>query len=119
MTADEAARSADEQTSPDRTFRVLVVCRANICRSPTAQLLLRRQLETRSLAKLIEVSTAGDGVVPGRQWCSEAAKRVSPGADRDELLASHRATALSLEQIVSSDLVLTAARAQRASVVRL
>jgi len=40
-------------------LRVLMVCTGNICRSPTAEGVLRRKLADAGLARLIEVDSAG------------------------------------------------------------
>ena len=45
--------------TPGRRTRVLMVCMGNICRSPTAEAVLRRKLEVAGLADLIEVDSAG------------------------------------------------------------
>ncbi|NWG74478.1 MAG: low molecular weight phosphotyrosine protein phosphatase, partial [Rubrivivax sp.] len=39
--------------------RVLMVCMGNICRSPTAEAVLRAQAALRGLAKHVEVDSAG------------------------------------------------------------
>jgi protein-tyrosine phosphatase len=41
------------------TFRVLVVCMGNICRSPTAEGVLRRKLRDAGLQEAVEVDSAG------------------------------------------------------------
>lgn len=41
------------------TSRLLLVCMANICRSPTAEVVLRAHLERAGLARLVEVDSAG------------------------------------------------------------
>jgi protein-tyrosine phosphatase len=43
----------------DAKFRVLMVCMGNICRSPTAEGVLRHKLRERGLDTLIEVDSAG------------------------------------------------------------
>jgi protein-tyrosine phosphatase len=43
------------------TVRVCFVCSGNICRSPTAEIVLRRQVEDAGLADRIEVCSAGIG----------------------------------------------------------
>ncbi len=100
-------------------FRVLIVCRANICRSPTAELLLRRGLATNSMAHLVRVFSAGVIVVPGLPWCEAAASKVSKAPDRTMMLENHRAREVNAERIHDADLILTAARQQRAAVVRM
>ncbi|MGH8381189.1 low molecular weight protein-tyrosine-phosphatase [Pseudomonas sp.] len=42
-------------------MRVLFVCLGNICRSPTAEGVLRHQLQAEGLGELIEVASAGTG----------------------------------------------------------
>ena len=46
-------------TRPD--LRVLMVCLGNICRSPTAQAVLRHRLQARGLHGRVEVDSAGIG----------------------------------------------------------
>jgi protein-tyrosine phosphatase len=42
-----------------RPIRVLMVCTGNICRSPTAEGVLRRKLANAGLGRLVEVESAG------------------------------------------------------------
>lgn len=52
----------DPQATPHaarRPFRVLMVCMGNICRSPTAEAVLRHQLQRAGLASHVEVDSAG------------------------------------------------------------
>lgn len=44
---------------PEPEFSVLMVCMGNICRSPTAEAVLRRRLEAAGLADRIRVDSAG------------------------------------------------------------
>ena len=41
------------------SYRVLLVCMGNICRSPTAEVVLRKYLQTNNLGEFIEVDSAG------------------------------------------------------------
>jgi len=45
--------------APARRIRVLMVCLGNICRSPTAEAMLRRKVHEAGLADRIEVDSAG------------------------------------------------------------
>ena len=46
---------------PDAVRRVLFVCLGNICRSPTGEGVLRRVVERRGLAEVVEIDSAGTG----------------------------------------------------------
>lgn len=50
-------------------LRILVVCTANICRSPTGVRALRHRLREAGLAELVEVFSAGVHAMPGRDMC--------------------------------------------------
>lgn len=54
-TPEEQARSSAEGVR----VRVLMVCMGNICRSPTAEAVLRQRLSQAGLADLVEVDSAG------------------------------------------------------------
>lgn len=94
------------------TFNVLMVCSGNICRSPIAEQLLR----ARTAGHSIVVSSAGVIADPGAPMTEEAA-RVSRryGGEPD----GHRARLLTRAHLGDADLVLTATRAHRGTVVQL
>ncbi|HEY8547899.1 MAG TPA: low molecular weight protein-tyrosine-phosphatase [Acidimicrobiales bacterium] len=77
-------------TSPaSPPYRVLFVCWGNICRSPTAEALLRRDVAAAGLEGLIEVDSAGTsaehlGSPPDRRSQKEARRR---GVDMGDLRA--------------------------------
>ncbi|MDY6981868.1 MAG: low molecular weight protein-tyrosine-phosphatase [Pseudomonadota bacterium] len=48
-------------SKPAKRIRVLMVCLGNICRSPTAEAVLRHQVTAAGLADYIEVDSAGTG----------------------------------------------------------
>lgn len=49
----------DAEGKPGARVRVLMVCMGNICRSPTAEAVLRHRLERAGLADQVEVDSAG------------------------------------------------------------
>jgi protein-tyrosine phosphatase len=52
--------SSDAETDPpDQPVRILFVCLGNICRSPTAEAIMRSHLEAAGLAHRVEVDSAG------------------------------------------------------------
>jgi protein-tyrosine phosphatase len=103
---------------PNRgTGPVLVVCTANVCRSPVAARLLAD-----ALGPDVEVRSAGTEATPGALACPEATAWVETQfgtGRRRRTPPPHRATLLDSGLIRSAALVLTATRAHRAAVIRL
>jgi protein-tyrosine phosphatase len=92
-------------------FRVLMVCTANLYRSPLAECLLKERL-----TEAIHVSSAGTEAVPGTPMAASAASLIAGlGADPSGMVARRLTSGL----VESSDLVLGAAREHREAVVRL
>lgn len=88
----------------DEPFRILVVCTANICRSPLAERLLQRGAASRCLA--LEVSSAGflyDDEPAAERMVAVAAER---GLD----LSDHRSRIVRAEMLDAADLVVTMER---------
>jgi protein-tyrosine phosphatase len=91
---------------------ILVVCLGNICRSPVAEFLFRRELGERD----IRVGSAGLGALVGRPMEGHAAELLQGhGIDPSE----HRARQLEPSMLREADLILTMERRQLNSVVRL
>ncbi|WP_312934033.1 low molecular weight protein-tyrosine-phosphatase [Pseudomonas sp.] len=85
-------------------MRILFVCLGNICRSPTAEGVLRQQLERAGLADRVEVASAGTGdwhvgEGPDRRTCQAALAR---GYD----LSKQRAQQVKPEHFTRYDLIL-------------
>lgn len=93
-------------------FAILVVCTANICRSPLAELLLADRLDLRRF----EVASAGV-----RGWrdqpMDEAVQQQARRLGLDP--SGFRSRPLLAEYVASADLVLTATREHRAGVLEL
>ncbi|WP_432510197.1 arsenate reductase/protein-tyrosine-phosphatase family protein [Kineococcus sp. SYSU DK001] len=100
-------------------FEVLVVCTANVSRSPMAAALLRHHLQRRfgEQAATIRVTSAGTAAEPGRPTDPDVAAVLTtlqrpapaPGAAR----------ALDAQLLAAADLVLTMTRDQRGHVITL
>lgn len=93
-------------------FRVLVVCTGNVCRSPLAAAVLRRDLSRDAVA----VTSAGLGAREGdRVDASTRGEAQRLGLDLD----AHRARVLHASDAVAGDLIVVATQRQRAVVVDL
>lgn len=92
-------------------IRILVVCRANVCRSPLAQILLEDALAGRGVEAA--VSSAGTRAHPGGAICelvSETVGGIAIGRDR---VLDHRSRVLDGGLVAAADLILTAESSQR------
>lgn len=102
----------------DEGFTVLVVCHANLCRSPMAERLARRAITERmgDAAADFEVSSAGTHAWTGRPMHPLAAEVLREYGADDTGFRSRRLTAA---MVARADLVLTATRRQRGECVAL
>ncbi len=101
--------------------RVLVVCTANICRSPSAEQLLRAAL-VRGGVPPTEVVVASAGVEAGNGWarCPRARGLLAGHLDDREVVGwAGGSRRLSADLVRGADLVLAADRGHRAAVARL
>lgn len=95
--------------------RVLLVCTGNICRSPLAEAIMRRELERASRGD-IDVRSAGTGAWDGAP-ASEGAYLV--GLEHGLDLSAHRARLLTRDVVQDADVIFTMARHHRARVQEL
>jgi protein-tyrosine phosphatase len=99
------------------TFEVLVVCSANVCRSPMAGAVLREVFAGAGLDDQVRVRTYGENATVGAQMCPEMVARAKRRL-RTGSLAQHLACQLVPERVEEADLVLTTDRGVRAIVIR-
>lgn len=92
---------------------LLLVCEANVCRSPLAELLLRRDL---SSLPDVRIESAGTRVVQSAAICPEVGGREG-GAQWAEGADAHRSRAVSEELLRESALILVADTVVRSDVV--
>jgi protein-tyrosine phosphatase len=98
-------------------FRILCVCMANVCRSPTAEAVLRRQLRDRGLGGRVEVASAG---THGFRTGEAADRRTSAAAwARGYDLAEIRARKIGWRDFDTFDLILAMDHSNLAGLRRL
>lgn len=93
------------------SFRVLVVCTGNICRSPFVEHVLRMRLEPVPGVVIVSAGTAALVGHPMDERAADHARRL--GADP----TAHRARQMTVDDVRGADLILTASRAHRRAVV--
>ena len=93
-------------------MRVLYVCTANICRSASAQVLLRGAIAAEPTLVKVEVLSAGTQAIPGAPGCSVAPALVGHAQE-------HHSQPVTAELVEWADLILPAARDHRPAIVEL
>ena len=93
-------------------MRVLYVCTANICRSASAQQMLREAVASAPELAGIEVNSAGTAAMEGAVGCS-----VAPALAGHSL--EHRSQPLTAELLAWADLILPAARDHRRAILEM
>ncbi|MDT7725559.1 MAG: low molecular weight protein-tyrosine phosphatase [Actinomycetota bacterium] len=107
--------------APEDTFRILFVCTANICRSPVAEILMRRMLMVglgTDRAARFAVESAGTHAVTGAAMSLRSRAALAPwGLGSDA--AGSAARQVDAEMVRQADIVLTADRNHRSFIVAL
>jgi protein-tyrosine phosphatase len=100
------------------TFRILVVCAANVCRSPLAAAVTTHSLAMNAAGRVVEVDTAGTEAQPGVPVCADVVRMAGARGLHPRALPVHVAHPVTLDQVEAADLVLTADRRVRSSIVK-
>jgi protein-tyrosine phosphatase len=98
-------------------FGVLLVCQANVCRSPCAAALFEHRVGAMALAGSLAFGSAGVRPVPEAGWCRAARSYVRRRGGQPA--REHLPRRLDVGLIESSDLLLAMSRRERAAIVRL
>ncbi|PKO47485.1 MAG: phosphotyrosine protein phosphatase [Betaproteobacteria bacterium HGW-Betaproteobacteria-4] len=85
-------------------FRILCVCMSNVCRSPTAEAVLRQLIEQNGLAGRIEVCSAGTHGFRAGEACDTNSQRVARAKGYD--LSRIRARRIGWQDLDYFDLIL-------------
>jgi protein-tyrosine phosphatase len=99
----------DPSSGPPEPFGVLFVCTGNICRSPTAEALARREL-ARHPGVPLEVSSAGSHALEGNP---AASRSMLAASTRGASLERHFARELTRRRVRSAGLILCMAAEHR------
>ncbi len=113
---DSAARADATADGHHAPVAILFVCLGNICRSPTAEAVMRRLVAERGLERSVQLDSAGTG-----GWHvgeSPDPRAVAAGAQRD-LWLSGRARQVESEDFERFDLILAMDRANVRDLLRL
>lgn len=113
MSRSRRSSDVDEDTGAAAPVRVVVVCRANVFRSPIAAAMLRRRLA--AIAIPSDVRSAGLAV--GSQVADDGVARLSREWDLD--LSGHETHQLNPGDVGAADLILTMEHHQVADIVAL
>jgi protein-tyrosine phosphatase len=105
------------EPEPAPTHRVLFVCMGNICRSPTAEGVMRKLLEERAPDLRIEVASAGTHAYHVGEPPDPRARRAAERRGVD--LSSQRARRVAVEDFAYYDLVLAMDPLNRATLLEL
>ncbi len=99
--------------------RLLIVCSANVCRSPLAVAVLDYAIVGRDVDHRIAMSSRGIDVEPGLGVCPLVLQYARHSHVWTRRINDHRAASLEAGELAVSDLVLTADRRVRSHVVKL
>ena len=92
---------------------LLVVCTANVCRSPAAEILLNRAFQGAGYSGVVRAVSAGVEARPGERMCEQGGSRLGDGT------AAHEARRLTVADLQSASIVLALDRSHRSACARL
>ncbi|MFP7833520.1 hypothetical protein [Marisediminicola sp. LYQ134] len=112
-----------DTSSPDRYVvpepaSILVVCEANICRSPYVEAVMRESFAFAGLEARFAVRSAGLSAIDGAPMCGLAQQLLADQGAATDGLGAHVSRALDVELIAGADLILVAELDHRARINR-
>ncbi len=94
---------------------ILIVCTANVCRSPYAELLIEDAFRSNPAMENIRVGSAGLQPVRRGHICERVVARCPRGELTDEILRRHVSIRATPTRVSQARLILTASRSNRAA----
>jgi protein-tyrosine phosphatase len=95
---------------------VLIVCTANVCRSPYAEYLIEDVFLDDPALSRVQVGSAGIRPVRGAHLCGMVEERHSRTERWEEFVGQHSPTRATPSRVAQARLILTASRSNRAAV---
>jgi protein-tyrosine phosphatase len=90
------------------TFKILFVCSANVCRSPSAVLLFSKALLDTAVFRDVSVHSAGTDVVSGLERCAYSRRHIDSSRPELEPLLNRRSRFATARRVEVADLILCA-----------
>lgn len=84
-------------------LKILIVCTANICRSPTGEVILKNLVTQDSLDEIIQISSGGILGIEGEEASNFS---ISVAQENGLNLESHRSQGITLDMMKVSDIIL-------------
>lgn len=101
------------------TFTIVIVCSANVCRSPLAAALMDRALRGHMVRQHVQIRTCGLAAREGEPACLRIGRLLGDSHDVRQALSEHRSALASPATLEGAGVTLTADRQARAGVVRM
>lgn len=104
----------------DRLTRsdILVVCTANVCRSPLTEFLLQDLLRNARGFEAVAVGSVGTRPMRGVRMCELAASGLD-GSEAEAFVHAHKSLSATQSRLRKASLILTASRSNRAAVAHI
>ncbi len=109
----------DDESSHETAPIVLVVCTANVCRSPLAQETLQQGFADLSWLDGVSVQSAGVNAVDDVPMCVVSAEQAAGDPGGPGFTDAHRSRPVTRELVEAAGIVLTAEREHRSAIARL
>jgi len=97
---------------------ILVVCTANVCRSPLTEFLLQDLLRNTQGFESVAVGSVGNRPMRGVRMCDVAASGIE-GPEAEAFVHAHKSLSATQSRLRKAPLILTASRSNRAAIAHI